>query len=250
MTASKQLAQNFKKILQSIDSYKKKHSATNEKVTLIAVSKTKPVTDIIELYNLGQKDFGESYLNEGLSKITNLKNIYQQCNQTIPNIIWHFIGRIQSNKTRAIAENFEWVHSVNNIKVAQRLNDQRPANLAKLNILIQVNIDQDPNKAGIIANEVLLLATQISKLQKIKLRGLMCILELSNSTFDLQYQSFCELKTIFDNLNNNHGFNLDTLSMGMSNDYEAAIAAGSNMIRIGSAIFGARSTPQHLNQNI
>lgn len=251
MTARKQLDQNFKKFLQSIDLYKKKYSTANKEITLLAVSKTKPVSDIIELYQLGQYHFAESYLNEALAKIIQLKNIYQQSNKKQPELVWHFIGRMQSNKTRAIAENFAWVHSVDKLKIAERLNKQRPNELDKLNILIQVNIDQDPKKAGVLTDDIFPLAEQISKLNNIKLRGLMCILQLDDSMlnktgkskFDAQYKSFCQLKSIQDDLNKNHGLNLDTLSMGMSHDYEAAIAAGSNMLRIGSAIFGSRDAP-------
>lgn len=261
MLTRKQLDQNFKIFLQAIESIKEKYSQSveynlvNQNISLIAVSKQHPFESILELYNLGQKQFGESYLQEAITKINMSHKL------GLSDIIWHYIGRIQSNKTKLIAENFAWVHSVESLKIAERFNLQRPKHLDKLNILLQINIDQDLNKSGIIfepvnnqksnsgaiqTNELDNIITEILKLENIILRGFMCILEKSSSTdnssdrFQQQYNSFKKLTELLRTINKNHNLNLDTLSMGMSNDYEAAIAAGSNMIRIGSALFGPR----------
>lgn len=239
---SKQLDKNFKKIYQLIDSYQKKYSDSSPNIRLIAVSKTHPAEKILELYALEQKDFGESYLGEALDKI----NIIKKINNKPTDIIWHFIGRIQSNKTKLIAENFDWVHSVDRLKIAERLNSQRPNHLGKLKILLQINIDQDSQKAGFDyskPDEIHHAISGIKSMPNLQLMGLMCILQKSED-FQTQLGSFSRLKSLLLQINQNHHLNLDTLSMGMSNDLEAAIAAGSTMVRVGSALFGPRNTNQ------
>lgn len=247
MHARKQLDKNFKTFLQTIENTKKKYSEknynTNKEIKLIAVSKTQPIDAILELYKSGQNDFAENYLQEAISKINSIKKINDEDKNNLITITWHYIGTIQSNKTKLIAENFDWVHSVDNLKIATRLSNQRPSHLERLNLLIQINIDNDPNKSGIDTCMVLDLANNIKKLPNINLRGFMCILQKNSTTqddFNSEYDSFNKVRLILEDLNKNHGFELDTLSMGMTNDYPAAIAAGSNMLRIGTALFGKR----------
>ena len=199
-------------------------------VTLLAVSKTRPVEDIKEALTAGQHDFGENYLQDALPKISALANT---------DICWHFIGPIQSNKTRAIAENFHWVHSVDRLKIAQRLSQQRPDNLPPLNICLQVNVSQDPAKAGIKIDEALNLARKIHTLPQLKLRGLMT-LPTQATDFAQQREPFQRLRMLYEELQQ-QGIELDTLSMGMTGDMQAAIAEGATLVRIGTAIFGSRS---------
>ena len=195
---------------------------SNQQVTLIAVSKTKPATDLQQAIDAGQRHFGENYLQEALEKIKTLKG---------QNLIWHFIGPIQSNKTVKIAQNFAWAHSVDRLKIAKRLNDQRPENLAKLNVLLQVNIDNEPTKSGIKVSEIDDMVTHFQNFQNISLRGFMCIPNPANSA-----SSFKKMAEIL----NKHP-NLDTLSMGMSSDLEIAIENGATFVRIGADIFGKRA---------
>ncbi|GKT12596.1 MAG: PLP dependent protein [Thiomicrorhabdus sp.] len=200
-----------------------------ESVTLLAVSKTKPIEDIIELSKNGQSCFGENYLQESLIKIA-------EC----PSLEWHFIGPIQSNKTKSIAENFAWVHSVDRLKIAQRLSQQRPTELAPLNILLEVNISQEESKAGFTPDEIMAVATEIAQLPHLKLRGLMAIPQKADSA-EAQRQSFAQMSQLLTELNQAHpDWQLDTLSMGMSADLEAAIMEGATIVRIGTDIFGAR----------
>ena len=201
--------------------------------TLLAVSKTRSIDDINALYQLGQRHFGENYLNEALSKIETLKAL---------DITWHFIGPIQSNKTRPIAHHFHWVHSVARLKVAKRLNDQRPEGMAPLNICLQVNIDNEPSKSGLPVEDVPATAAKILQLPNLKLRGLMCIPQKSDNT-QQQRQPFQKLAVLLQQLKQEQPtLTLDTLSMGMSNDLEAAIQEGATLVRIGTALFGPRST--------
>ena len=195
---------------------------SNQQVTLIAVSKTKPATDLQQAIDAGQRHFGENYLQEALEKIKTLKG---------QNLIWHFIGPIQSNKTVKIAENFSWVHSIDRLKIAKRLNDQRPENMGKLNVLLQVNIDNEPTKSGIKVSEIDDMVTHFQNFQNISLRGFMCIPNPANSA-----SSFKKMAEIL----NKHP-NLDTLSMGMSSDLEIAIENGATFVRIGADIFGKRA---------
>lgn len=223
------LTERLNQIRAQITKAESRYQCPAGSVTLLAVSKTHTIEDIREALAAGQRDFGESYLQDALPKITAL---------TDKRICWHFIGPIQSNKTRAIAENFNWVHSVDRLKIAQRLSEQRPAQLPPLNLCLQVNISQDPAKAGVDAGAALALAREISALPRIKLRGLMT-LPTRASEFEQQRLPFRALHSLFENIIQ-QGIPLDTLSMGMSTDMEAAIAEGATMVRIGSAIFGPR----------
>jgi pyridoxal phosphate enzyme (YggS family) len=207
-------------------------------VALLAVSKTKPVSMIASAIALGQIHFGENYLQDALTKIEEIKN-----QAKLPKPIWHYIGAIQSNKTRPIAEHFDWVHTVSSHKIAKRLSDQRPSHMPPLNILLQVNIDAEPTKSGVKPEQLLELIQTILELPGIQLRGLMAIpapaseFELQRAPFkalgDLKQQCIAELGSEL------QGF--DQLSMGMTGDLEAAIAEGATWLRIGTAIFGERN---------
>ncbi|RRV04911.1 YggS family pyridoxal phosphate-dependent enzyme [Pseudomonas sp. v388] len=200
-------------------------------VGLLAVSKTKPADAIREAFAAGLRDFGENYLQEALGKQAQLADLP---------LCWHFIGPIQSNKTRAIAENFAWVHSVDRLKIAQRLSEQRPEGLEPLNICIQVNVSGEASKSGCTPGDLPALAAAINTLPRLKLRGLMAIPEPTDD-HDAQNAAFAAVRTLQENLN----LPLDTLSMGMSHDLEAAIAQGATWVRIGTALFGARDYGQN-----
>ncbi|TAN51446.1 MAG: YggS family pyridoxal phosphate-dependent enzyme [Methylococcaceae bacterium] len=197
-------------------------------VRLLAVSKTQPARILAAAYGLGQRHFGENYLQEALEKQARLAHF---------EITWHFIGPIQSNKTRAIAQHFHWVHSVDRLKVAQRLSEQRPAHLPPLNICLQVNISGESSKSGVAPDELAALAQQIAALPHLRLRGLMAIPAASPDP-EQQRRPLARLRECY--LALQAGFGLDTLSMGMSDDLAAAVAEGSTLVRIGTAIFGAR----------
>ncbi|KJZ48745.1 YggS family pyridoxal phosphate-dependent enzyme [Pseudomonas fluorescens] len=201
-----------------------------DSVQLLAVSKTKPAEALREAYAAGLRDFGENYLQEALSKQLELADLP---------LIWHFIGPIQSNKTRAIAEHFAWVHSVDRLKIAQRLSEQRPADLPPLNICIQVNVSGEASKSGCTPADLPALANAISELPRIKLRGLMAIPEPTEDRA-AQDAAFAAVQSLQASLN----LPLDTLSMGMSHDLESAIAMGATWVRIGTALFGARDYGQ------
>jgi PLP dependent protein len=198
-------------------------------VSLLAVSKTFAPAAIRAAYDDGQRAFGESYMQEALDKIAALREL---------DIEWHFIGPIQSNKTRAIAEHFAWVHGVDREKIAQRLSQQRPNGMAPLNICLQVNVSGEASKAGVTPGEVAALARAVSGLPRLRLRGLMAIPEPTDDVAT-QRARFHAVRELLDALNA-QGLALDTLSMGMSHDLEAAIAEGATMVRVGSAIFGRR----------
>ena len=208
---------NLKRVNSRIDSIEH-----NQEVQLIAVSKTRSTAEIQEAVNAGQVHFGENYLQESLDKISFFKE---------RNLIWHFIGPIQSNKTALIAENFDWVHSVDRLKIAKRLSDQRDPGLGELNILIQINIDQEQSKSGLLLNNVDEIISEVNDLPNISLRGFMCIPSPKNSA-----NSFSEMA----NLISKYPF-LDSLSMGMSSDLELAIERGATLVRVGADIFGQRS---------
>lgn len=193
--------------------------------TLLAVSKKHSSAAIRELHQLGQRDFGESYWQEAEAKLNELSDL---------NIVWHFIGPLQSNKTRPIAEHFAWVHSVDREKIARRLSEQRPDHLPDLKICLQVNIDREQTKAGVLPEHALALAKQVTALPKLQLAGLMCIPAKTDpaNAFQRMAGLQAELKQA--------GLTADTLSMGMSDDLELAIAEGSTMLRIGTALFGER----------
>ncbi|QDG57473.1 YggS family pyridoxal phosphate-dependent enzyme [Pseudomonas sp. NIBRBAC000502773] len=199
-------------------------------IHLLAVSKTKPAQAVREAYAAGVRDFGENYLQEALGKQAELTDLP---------LSWHFIGPIQSNKTRAIAEHFAWVHSVDRLKIAQRLSEQRPADLPPLNICIQVNVSGEASKSGCTPADLPALANAISALPRLKLRGLMAIPEPTEDRAE-QDAAFASVRDLQNSLN----LPLDTLSMGMSHDLESAIAQGATWVRIGTALFGARDYGQ------
>ena len=199
-------------------------------IHLLAVSKTKPAQAVREAYAAGMRDFGENYLQEALGKQAELTDLP---------LSWHFIGPIQSNKTRAIAENFAWVHSVDRLKIAQRLSEQRPADLPPLNICIQVNVSGEASKSGCTPADLPALANAISALPRLTLRGLMAIPEPTEDRTE-QDAAFATVRDLQNSLN----LPLDTLSMGMSHDLESAIAQGATWVRIGTALFGARDYGQ------
>lgn len=197
-------------------------------VELLAVSKKQSSDVVRSMFETGQHSFGENYLQEALGKIHDLSDL---------EITWHFIGHVQRNKTKQIAENFAWVHGVDRFIIAQRLSNQRPTHLPQLNICIQVNIDHQDSKDGCLPNEVADLVKQMSVLPQIRLRGLMVIPAPNNT------QAFTQAKQLFDTVKTSHANpqDWDTLSMGMSGDLSEAIGAGSTMVRVGTALFGARS---------
>ena len=195
-------------------------------VGLLAVSKTQPAAAIREAAEAGMRDFGENYLQEALDKQAELSELP---------LTWHFIGPIQSNKTKSIDEHFDWVHSVDLLKIAQRLSDQRPAELPPLNICLQVNVSGEASKSGCAPDELPQLAQAVAAMPRLRLRGLMCIPAPSEAPAD-QRAAFARLRALRDEL----PLTLDTLSMGMSQDLEAAIAEGATWVRIGTALFGAR----------
>ena len=204
------------------------HRDVNE-VTLLAVSKTFAPEMVREACAAGQRAFGENYIQEAVEKIALLRDLPLQ---------WHCIGPIQSNKTRLVAAHFDWAHTVDRLKTAERLSQQRPAGMAPLQVCIQVNIDGGPTKAGVAPPEVLALAREVARLPQIALRGLMTIPEPAGD-FAAQNAVHLRARALFDELRD-AGLALDTLSMGMTADLEAAIAAGSTMVRVGTAIFGTR----------
>ncbi|WP_460046525.1 YggS family pyridoxal phosphate-dependent enzyme [Pseudomonas sp. S2_H01] len=224
------IAENISTLAERIHNAAQASRRDPGSVGLLAVSKTKPASDLREAYTAGLRDFGENYLQEALGKQTELSDLP---------LIWHFIGPIQSNKTRAIAENFAWVHSVDRLKIAQRLSEQRPADLPPLNICIQVNVSGEASKSGCTPEDLPALAQAISALPNLRLRGLMAIPEPTEDS-DEQNAAFAAVRTLQDQLN----LPLDTLSMGMSHDLEAAIAQGATWVRIGTALFGARNYGQ------
>lgn len=202
-------------------------------VVLLAVSKTFGADAVIEASLAGQVAFGENYVQEAVDKIAAVHAL-----QPHAPIEWHFIGPLQSNKTRPIAEHFDWVHSVERLKIAERLSVQRPAHLPPLNVCLQINISGEASKSGALPAEALALATAIAALPNLRLRGLMAVPEPAEG-FTQQRLAFRELRLLFDSLCR-AGLTLDTLSMGMSADLDAAIAEGATIVRIGSAIFGKR----------
>lgn len=227
------IEKNLAAVRQHIVEAARRYQREPEDIKLLAVSKTRPVQDILSAHALGQRDFGENYLQEAEQKILALQH---------KPIIWHYIGPIQSNKTRPIAALFDWVHSVDRLKIAQRLSAQRSPELAPLNVLLQVNVEHEASKSGIHLDEISHLAEQVEALPQLRLRGLMAIParhdneQAQRKPFALMHQALLELQQ-------NHG-GCDTLSMGMSGDIDAAIAEGSTLLRIGTAIFGARDYPQ------
>lgn len=203
-------------------------------VTLLAVSKTFGPDAVAQALAAGQRAFGENYIQEGVEKILALRASHPQVA-----LQWHCIGPVQSNKTRLVAEHFDWVQSVDRLKIAQRLSEQRPPELPPLQLCLQVNVDGGANKSGVTPTELPDLAAAVAALPRLKLRGLMCIPEPADG-FEAQRAVFLQARALFDGLNA-QGLQLDTLSMGMSDDLDAAVAAGSTMVRVGRAIFGSRA---------
>ncbi|MGH8780599.1 YggS family pyridoxal phosphate-dependent enzyme [Paraburkholderia sp.] len=200
-------------------------------VTLLAVSKTFPAEDVRAAHAAGQRAFGENYVQEAQTKLDALADLRAS-------LEWHFIGPLQSNKTRPVAERFDWVHSVDRLKIAQRLSEQRPDDLPPLNVCLQVNVSGEASKSGVVPAEALAVAQEIVALPRLRLRGLMAIPEPAGGV-DEQRVPHRALRDLFDSLRA-QGLELDTLSMGMSGDLEAAVLEGSTMVRVGTAIFGAR----------
>jgi pyridoxal phosphate enzyme (YggS family) len=208
----------------------------------MAVTKTHAISVVQAAFDAGMRDFGENYVQEGVDKIVALQQLLPHHTAR-----WHFIGPIQSNKTRLIAKHFDWVHSVDRLKIAQRLSEQRPENLSPLNICLQVNISDEPSKSGCTPSETRTLALAVSQMPHLRLRGLMAIpAPLADSASEQEQQApFLAMHQLFNQtksaLPNDAQVYFDTLSMGMSADYQHAIAAGSTMVRIGSALFGERT---------
>ncbi len=205
-----------------------------DSVRLLAVSKTFSADDVRQVAACGQRDFGENYIQEGVDKIIALQD-------SQPALVWHCIGPMQSNKTKLVAEHFDWAHTVDRLKIAQRLSDQRPAHLAPLNVCLQVNIDGGETKSGIAPADVLALVAEVTMLPRLTLRGLMTIPDPVEG-FDAQVAVHAKARALFDQVKS--ALNLphfDTLSMGMTGDLEAAVQAGSTMVRVGTAIFGGRA---------
>ena len=224
------IADNIQLVSSRIQAAVKAAGRDENSVQLLAVSKTKPAQALREAYAAGLRDFGENYLQEALGKQLELADLP---------LIWHFIGPIQSNKTRSIAEHFAWVHSVDRLKIAQRLSEQRPADLPPLNICIQVNVSGEASKSGCTPQDLPALAQAISVLPRLKLRGLMAIPEPTEDRAE-QDAAFAAVQKLQASLD----LPLDTLSMGMSHDLESAIAQGATWVRIGTALFGARDYSQ------
>jgi len=221
------ISSRLKEILNQVKQAEIDYQRAPGSVLLLAVSKTKPSSDIAVAYQAGQRHFGESYCQEALIKQREL-GAYA--------ITWHYIGPIQSNKTKAIATHFDWVHSVDSLNIAQRLSKQRQGNLAPLNICLQVNMSNEPSKSGISLDELPKLCEQVALLPNIKLRGVMTV-PAPEDNFERQRLPYKVLSHAINNLNQ---FKLDTLSFGMSGDLIAAIAEGSTIVRVGSALFGIR----------
>ncbi|MDP8078941.1 YggS family pyridoxal phosphate-dependent enzyme [Phocoenobacter skyensis] len=225
------IEQNLKYIHQQICKFSQQCDRLPNTITLLAVTKTKPVSDIEQAIACGQRAFGENYVQEGVEKITYFKDHKE--------LEWHFIGTLQSKKTRLVAEHFDWVQTLDRLKVATRLNEQRPTDMPPLNVLIQINISDEESKSGINPSEMQSFANEIIQLPHLKLRGLMAIPkpetepEQQKIALNKMQILFQELKQLVPDV--------DTLSMGMSDDMQSAIECGSTMVRIGSAIFGARN---------
>jgi pyridoxal phosphate enzyme (YggS family) len=223
------ISENLQRVRQQIQIASVAAGRTAEAVKLLAVSKTMPAQAVREAYAAGQIAFGENYIQEGVDKRAELADLPLE---------WHCIGPIQSNKTKLVAENFAWAHSLDRLKIAERLSAQRPAHLPPLQVCLQVNVDGGANKSGVSPKDLLALAQAVAKLPQLKLRGLMTIPEPAENESAARAVHH-QAKALFDSLNA-VGLNLDTLSMGMTADLEAAIAEGSTCVRVGTAIFGLR----------
>lgn len=228
-----QIKNNLATINQQISQYCELAQRNSSSVSLLAVSKTKPITDILAAYQAGQIVFGENYVQEGVEKI-------QYFSEQNIQLEWHFIGPLQSNKTKLVAEHFDWMQTLDREKIATRLNEQRPHYKQPLNVLIQINISDESSKSGIQPEEMLNLAKHIQNLPHLRLRGLMAI-PAPTEDISEQEQAFNQMKLLFTELQQAFpNTQIDTLSMGMSDDMASAIKCGSTMVRIGTAIFGKR----------
>jgi len=223
------VTENFRKIHDLLAKAAAEAKRPADHIHLLAVSKTKPLEAILAAASVGQRDFGENFVQEAVGKIA-------ECGRD--DLIWHFIGHLQANKTRAVAENFQWVHTVDRLKIARRLSEQRPCYAGDLNICIEVNVDAEENKSGVSPVDLPELAAAIAELPRLRLRGLMCLPAIRHD-FDAQRKPFAALREMMESLQAS-GLALDTLSMGMSADYAAAIYEGATIVRIGTALFGAR----------
>ncbi|MDM2734704.1 MULTISPECIES: YggS family pyridoxal phosphate-dependent enzyme [Citrobacter] len=226
------IAHNLAQVRDKISAAALRCGRASEEVTLLAVSKTKPASAIEEAIAAGQQAFGENYVQEGVEKIRHFRE------KGITGLQWHFIGPLQSNKSRLVAEHFDWCHTLDRLRIATRLSEQRPAELAPLNVLIQINISDENSKSGIPLEELDALAAEVAELPHLRLRGLMAI-PAPESDYVRQFEVARQMAVAFAGLKTRYP-DVDTLSLGMSDDMEAAIAAGSTMVRIGTAIFGAR----------
>lgn len=224
------IADNLQATKARIDAALRRFGRASPGVSLLAVSKTKSAAEVREAAAAGQRAFGENYVQEGVEKIAELADLKLE---------WHFIGPLQSNKTRPVAEHFDWVHSIERLKTAERLSAQRPADLPPLQVCIEVNVSGEASKSGCAPAEVLALAQAVAALPRLQLRGLMAIPAPADAESE-QRQPLARLRQIYHQLRS-AGLELDTLSMGMSQDLEAAVAEGSTMVRIGTAIFGERN---------
>lgn len=227
------IQQNLQDVRSRIDAAAQRCARTPEEVKLLAVSKTKPVAAIAEAIAAGQHAFGENYVQEGVDKIQHFALLPEG-----GGLEWHFIGPLQSNKSKLVAEHFAWCHTLDRLRIAQRLNDQRPAGMPPLNVLIQINISDEQSKSGIVLDELPALAEAIVALPNLSLRGLMAI-PAPEVDYQRQLVVFSQMNEAFLALKQRYP-QVDTLSMGMTDDMAAAIAAGSTLVRIGTAIFGAR----------
>lgn len=234
------IAHNLAQVRDKISAAATRCGRAPEEVTLLAVSKTKPASAIAEAIAAGHRAFGENYVQEGVDKI----RYFQELGNS--DLQWHFIGPLQSNKSRLVAEHFDWCHTLDRLRIATRLNEQRPAGLAPLNVLIQINISDENSKSGIALNELDTLAEEVASLPGLTLRGLMAI-PAPESSYERQFAVAQQMAVAFEALKARYS-TVDTLSLGMSDDMEAAIAAGSTMVRIGTAIFGAREYPQKIRK--
>lgn len=223
------ISNRLQAILSSIESAKQ-HVHADQAVQLLAVSKAQAAAAIREAYAAGQRQFGENYLQEALDKQAQLSDLAIQ---------WHFIGPIQSNKTQSIAQHFDWVHSVDRLKIAQRLNDARANNSSPLQVCVQINISNEASKSGVLVADLQATVAAIAKLPHLQLRGLMAI-PAPSQDLSVQRQQFKQVRQCYDNLLA-LGYQMDTLSIGMSDDYAVAIEQGATIVRIGSALFGARA---------
>ena len=227
------ISANLQAVLARIDAAARQYDRDPQSVVLLAVSKTWPASCVRDAVTAGQRAFGENYVQEGIDKVAELQELREL------GLEWHFIGPLQSNKTRVVAERFDWVHSLDRLKIAERLAEQRPDSLPPLSVCLQINVSDEQTKSGVSLAGAPALAHQIASLPRLKLRGLMAIPAPSDD-FSAQRLPFRRLRELYEQLRAD-GLPLDTLSMGMSHDLEAAIAEGATLVRVGTAIFGERN---------